>query len=357
MDPGELADQAAEDDDRDGGEQDVRERALTSGLAPGDHRSQEDPGRKVGARDEEDRELHMEGACQVVGEDLSKVDAEKATQVRTVVLGGGADQGLDQEQRGHDQKEPGGRALGGRKRHLAGGPEGESGLLASPPAKKVPSPEGTKEQPDPAEQGDQRDDTPEKDVGRRRVADQFLGGPVVGVGVVVTRSPRRRRPGRPAEEGGQLLDLLRIGNRVRAQPELRRWVAEVVLVVAPQPFECPGLSGAVGDRVGRRVVAIGLEVVDRPLLGAIDAFTPVLVLHRQRRPVQVIVGEVRAEVGAVAEYRPVLHQPVVKEDLLAGADVTSGEQNPAGGIDEPCRNRRVVLIGLVGQDPEDQEPE
>ena len=65
------ADQRAEDDDRERAEQRERELALAARLAPGDHRREEDAGRDERGRDPEDRQLHVPGAHQVVGEDAA----------------------------------------------------------------------------------------------------------------------------------------------------------------------------------------------------------------------------------------------------------------------------------------------
>ena len=59
----------------------------------------------------------------------------------------------------------------------------------------------------------------------------------------------------------------------------------------------------------------------------------------------------------MAEDRAVLHEAVVKEDLLSCADVVAGEKGPAGGVDRPGRDRWVVLVSLVGEDAENQESE
>jgi hypothetical protein len=72
--------------------------------------------------------------------------------------------------------------------------------------------------------------------------------------------------------------------------------------------------------------------------------------------VQIVVGEVRAEVGAVAEDRAVLHEAVAKEGPLAVADVLVGEEGPAGGVDDPLGDRRVTRVGAVGEQAEDEEP-
>ena len=184
-------------------------------LAAGDHRRQEDAGGHERGGDEEDRQLHVPGADQVVGEDLGDVDAEEAAELGAVVLGHAADQGLEQEQRRHHEEEPGGGPLGRGERHVAGGAEAERRLLAALPA-EPPAPEGGEQDPDAAEQRDQRDHRPDDHVGARRVADLLLGRPVVRVGVVVAGAPGRGRPGRPGEERRQLVDLLRVVDRPRA---------------------------------------------------------------------------------------------------------------------------------------------
>ena len=89
VDVGELADQAAEDHDRQRSEQDERELALAARFSAGDHRRQEDAGGDERGGDEEDRQLHVPGADQVVGEHLGDVDAEEAVELGPVVLRGG----------------------------------------------------------------------------------------------------------------------------------------------------------------------------------------------------------------------------------------------------------------------------
>ena len=76
------ADQRAEHDDGQRAEQREGELALVLGLAPGDHRREEDPGRHERRRDPEERELDVPGAHQVVREDLREVEAEEARRSR-----------------------------------------------------------------------------------------------------------------------------------------------------------------------------------------------------------------------------------------------------------------------------------
>ena len=92
-------------------------------------------------------------------------------------------------------------------------------------------------------------------------------------------------------------------------------VEDLLLVVPAQRLEGPDLPVGPGQRVGRRVVAVGLQFLLDPLLGLRPA--AVELLHLQSLAVQVVGGEVGTEVGAVAVDRAVLHQAVGQERLLA----------------------------------------
>jgi hypothetical protein len=85
--------------------------------------------------------------------------------------------------------------------------------------------------------------------------------------------------------------------------------------------------------------------------------SPELVADRVRGSAQVVGGEVRPEVGAVAKDRAVLHQAVAEEDLLALADVVAGVDRRAARIDCLPGDRRIGLIGAIGQQAEDEEPD
>jgi hypothetical protein len=213
---GQLADHAAEDDERERTQQAEGEPVLPPRLAARDHRGEEDSSGEERGRDPENRQLQVPGAHQVVGEPLRQVDAEKVGQLGAVVLRGCADEDLDEEERSHYEEEPRGRPLRGRQRNFAGRAEGECRLLAPAPAEEVPAPEGGKEQPDPAQQRDQREQAPEDHVRARLVVDQSLGRPAVRVRVVVARPARGSRPRRPAEERRQVMDLVGVVDRPRS---------------------------------------------------------------------------------------------------------------------------------------------
>jgi hypothetical protein len=59
----------------------------------------------------------------------------------------------------------------------------------------------------------------------------------------------------------------------------------------------------------------------------------------------------------VAEDRAVLHQAVVEEHLLPALDVTLGVEHLPGRVHHPLRDRRLGLVGPVGEQAEDEEAE
>ena len=82
-----------------------------------------------------------------------------------------------------------------------------------------------------------------------------------------------------------------------------------------------------------------------------------LLLNGKCRSVQVIRRVVGAEVGAMAEDRAVLHEPVVQEDLLPFADVLASEKRLALRVHDPIGDRRVGAVGAVCEQAEDEEAE
>jgi hypothetical protein len=108
-----------------------------------------------------------------------------------------------------------------------------------------------------------------------------------------------------------------------------------------------------GERVGVRVVAVGLEVGDRALHGAVDTEPLVVALDGERCAVEVVVGEVGTEVGTVPEDRAVLHQAVVKEHLLTGRRAGRLGQPLETIRSRPCSTGAPSLLaecsGLTGQ--------
>ena len=168
-------------------------------------------------------------------------------------------------------------------------------------------------------------------------------------------APGRGRPGRPGEERRQLVDLLRVLDRIRPKAVAGCVGGEKVPIVSLQLGESRRLLG--GKREGLRVlvVAVGLELVDRCLTSRVGLLTPKLIADRGGGAVQVVGGEVRPQVCPVTEDRAVLHEPVMKEDLLALADVVARVDDPPAGIDRPLGDRRIRLVGPIGEQDEDEE--
>ena len=326
-------------------------------LAPGDHRREEDSRCDERRGHPEDGELHVPGAHQVERGELGQVHPEEAGQLRAVVLRGGTDQHLQHEQRRHHEEKPGAGPLRRGECHVTGRAEAQRGLLAPVPAEDVPAPKGREQQADAAQQRDQRQHRPDDHVGRRLVVHARLGRPVVGVRVVVAGPLGRARPGRPAEERGQRGQVVAIGDGVGAQTVLGAGLGEIARVVRHEPAVGLGLGLGELEHARPLVVTVGAEVLDRTPAGAIGALAAVAALNVIRGPAQIVRGVVGAQVGAVAEHRPVLHEAVVEEDLLAALDLALGVNQLTGGIDHPLGNRRLGLVSAVGQQPKYEEPE
>ena len=105
------------------------------------------------------------------------------------MLDGGTEHRLDEEEQADDEEELGGRFWAGVITTSPGGRKASVGASAAVPADLLaPATEEREQRAEPGQQGDQRQRRPDQDVGGRRVVDPRLGRPVVGVGVVVSRT-------------------------------------------------------------------------------------------------------------------------------------------------------------------------
>jgi hypothetical protein len=102
----------------------------------------------------------------------------------------------------HRQRDRGHRQRVGRRQH-------RHALFARVIDRVMPT-----EQADAGDQEQHAEYRPQERAGRRPVAYQVFGRPVVGVGDVLARMLRRRGPGGPPVERGQRAAVLRIGHRV-----------------------------------------------------------------------------------------------------------------------------------------------
>ncbi len=118
-----------------------------------------------------------------------------------------------------------------------------------------------------------------------------------------------------------------------------------------------GLLGGERERAGALVVAIGAEGLDRLTRGPVGGRTAEAALDEVGGSPQVVGGVVGAEVGAVAEDRAVLHEAVPEKDLLPALDVPGRVDQRPLRIDDTLGDRRLGLIGPVGEQAEDEEAE
>ena len=185
-----------------------------------------------------------------------------------VVLRGGADERLDQEQRGHHEEEPGGRALRRGQRDVAGRAERERRLLAPVPAEvAAPAPEGAEQEADAAEQRDQR-----RAPTRRSRWRSACCRPAARAASCSCTSSRGRAGSAAAAHAVQAKNAVScrscVGSVIASgrRPCSGRRVGEEVAVVADEPAEGGGLRARVKVSVsGALVVAVRAQVLDRPL--------------------------------------------------------------------------------------------
>ena len=208
VDAEERADQRAEHDHRQRAEQRERQLALVLGLAPGDHRREEDARGHERGGDPEQRELHVPGAHQVVREDRREVEAEEARRARRGSAArrrrrtSGCRNSAAITKKNHAQARWAGVSAtspGARNDRLA------CSRPCQPRKRQRPNAPNRIPMPPSSAISESTLQTITLAVGP--VVDARLGRPVVGVGVVVARAVGRAGPRGPAEERGQLAQL------------------------------------------------------------------------------------------------------------------------------------------------------
>ena len=352
-----LAAQTAEHDDRQRAEEQRRQQALAARLTPGDQRRQEDTGGEVGRRHEEDRHLEVPGPTQVVRQILGQIDPEEAAGLDHVMHGRAADQVLEQEQRRHDQEEPGGHALGGRECHGRRWHKPHLPLLGLMPAHDPRmAAVHAQNQTAPAQERHQREGAPHDRVAGEGVADEFVGGPVVRVGICLAGPAGHARPCRPGDEGGERSSVPGVGNHGRLEPlaALLPVVNDVAQVLVDL-LEGRHLSVGPDQRSRLRVVAVGLQLATSPLACGVVIAIPLV--HMQGHAMQVVGREIRAEIGAVPVHGAKLHQAVGEELLLTVVNLLPREEYLARLVDDPFGNRRVVFVDPDCREGQDGEPD
>ena len=225
----------------------------------------------------------MEGAGEVEGQELGEVDAEEVAELGPVVLGGGADHRLDQEQRRHHQEEPGAGALRRGERHVA-----RAGGTRASPARARAS-RGSSSARTRRTAGRCR--RAARSARRRSRGRRWRSGrcrPAPRAASCSCRSscgPGRRAAAAHADQEKNAVSScacsgssIASGRRPNSVVGLREVLGVVALAARRTPRAC---GCGVGERVGLLVVAVRLEVGDRLLAGAVGAGAAVLVARRR----------------------------------------------------------------------------
>src|SRR6516164_6283890 len=89
----------------------------------------------------------MPGARNIEWKNTGQVETKKICKFRAVMLGGAAKQGLDQEERGHDKKEPGAGSLRRRQRDRIWRAKRKTQVFPTVPTQEVPSSECRQQKP------------------------------------------------------------------------------------------------------------------------------------------------------------------------------------------------------------------
>ena len=158
-------------------------------------------------------------------------------------------------------------------------------------------------------------------------------------------SGSRDRPGgqaaagpRPGEVVAPLPDLLAVRSRFGVGEEQR-----------PRPRVVAVLRQQVAD-LSRRAWPARTARVRRPARLKVPLRQNVAGVQRQL--MQIFGRKIRPEVRAVAPQRPVVHQGVLEEHLLAGGDVRAGEERVPACVHDLFRDRRSELVRVHG-DPDE----
>src|SRR5690349_21808572 len=164
------------------------------------------------------------------------------------MLGGAAGKGLEKKQQCHHKEKPCAGPLCRRQWDFTRRTERNRILLASMPAKEIPSAKGRQEEANAAQKSDQGEHTPNDGIRRGMVIYQRLGRPVVGVGICKSRPARRAGPRGPTEESRELVNLRGISYGFRAETKPGARLAEEFAIIVREIVERLGLRGAKSER-------------------------------------------------------------------------------------------------------------
>src|ERR1035437_6274828 len=152
------------------------------------------------------------------------------------------------------------------------------------------------------------------------ISDQRFRRPIIGIGIRVARSSRCSCPRSPTEEGRKFTNLFGVANRIRAEAELRSWIAKERCIVGPALLKRPGLRISVSQRPSCFVISVRLKVLNRVGCRGIGVRFAIDADAGECSAMKVLRREIWPKISAVTKNRSVFHQPVSEKDSLAGHD-------------------------------------
>ena len=166
---------------------------------------------------------------------------------------------------------------------------------------------------------------------------------------------RGGRPSRPTEKGRKFANRFGLTNRIRAEAELRSWIAEERCIIGPALLEGPGLRIGIRQRSSRFVISVRLEVLNRACCRGICVRFAIELDAGECSAMKVLRGEILPKISAVTKNRSVFHQSVSEKDSLASHDVGAREQGRSFGVFYDLRNGRLIGIGVVRKDTHNEK--
>jgi hypothetical protein len=277
----------------------------------------------------------MPGPEQIARQERREVETVEARGVSAVVRGTAADECLREEEQRRQAHEFEGGDLSGASRAKLRARRGPRAV----PAEEAKLAAGKQHDGGAAQEKDQTEGAPQ---------DGSAGGPISGQGVVRKivrvgmRTPRpigNRHPCRPGEESGERAKFARIGDGVGGEPTVPNGVDKVSRPVGDRVVEELCVAGQQRQRFATRIVAVLLETRRRHgfdsglvfgrkfSMGVGEALPRDAIGEIESEEVEVLRREIRAEIGAVAPDRAVVHQAMLEKDLLAERDFGAGEDH------------------------------
>ena len=199
------------------------------------------------------------------------------------------------------------------------------------------------------------------------IASQRVIRKIIGIGMRGAGALCHGAPGRPGEEGCQVVQFLRVADGADGKAAIIDRMLEIRLPDFNLIVESVHRCREKGQRIGFDVVAIGFKQrANFAFYGSAFARTKVRIrfgepalrctLRKIGSPImQHRRSEIGTQIGTMTPDSAIIHQTVLEEDLLTVPDVISGIDKGTICIDHAGGNGRSVLVRLEGQQDQDRK--